>query len=129
MTLTDHLKNTLEGKSVQFERGVKYPSYIVNRYLSFLSRPHCSIVRHCLNEETYSGFSDQDLFEMTKLFTPEVKYDWNMFSNYVSISKKEVDPLMDKKISFVSRVFNVSKREAVMMLGKEEFSKEVEKNL
>ena len=127
MTLTDHLKNTCEQGSVILPHGVKYPSYMVNRYISHLSPIHNTIISNFLNMEYCDGMLDQDVFEITKQFVPKMGYNWNMFKGYQSLPKKEIDPLRNQKLDFVSRYFDVSRKEAGMMLEKEDFHEEVEK--
>lgn len=124
-SLTDHLRNVCISKEFDLRCGEKYPSYIINRYFSFISPIHNTIISSFVNTQV-DYYSDQDLFEITKQFIPKIKYNWSIFGGYKSLPKKEIDPRFKQKVELVSKIFGVSFRESKMMLEKSDFNEEVE---
>jgi hypothetical protein len=120
MTLTDHLKNVAEHRKEPVYHGEKFPLFLVNRFFSFVSDPHCRILNQMINYPHWTNVDEETKLKLLQSVLPKVKYNYySLFSGYVKKPKIERKIKSVDNIERLCKMFEISKKEAEAYLEDE----------
>lgn len=129
MNLFDYLKLLCNKGDHQFTTGERFPSYMANRYFSFISTHHVLLINHFLNYKSLEECADQDVFDLTQMLLPKTKFTNKMFEVYEKVPERKVDKIDLEKLEFIETFVGCSPKEAEMCMGDSEFMKSLDNYL
>lgn len=117
MTLIDHLKNVAEHKDEFIFEGEEFPFFMANRFFSFVSNPQCKVINELTNYSHWNEVDSDFKLKLLQSIVPKTRFNYNtLFSGYVKRPKMAPTPKNDKKIEYLSKVYEIPKSEAEVYL-------------